>query len=791
MKQDGWSHLIGPIPTTRDIQTKEVTRDSRKQPDQSHRYVDLTTGSDQYEAPQTYHPNGTVQNRQITSQEYRRVENNRFLNDSILNVTIQQIVAANPEYYAFSTYFMHTNLTNNTINPARAQQWKTTLNRLQPPPLHLLIPTHHNRNHWLYIHVDLHAQAIHQMDSAPNVTRHDYIPVTTVLLGHLYPPHRCWTHTRDRSQLQNNTTDCGMYVLRNIQHTLLPNCQNNQSPSRRRLLRYLVTGNAEQIFTTIGQRGSGEQHILENCRRNDSSGHMTHVPEEHTPDLTGTSTGPTSGIYERENTHNKIAPHGGRRRLWAKFLRTPFEQATEERGNPPNPTAQPRGHRRLYANTLSNHLNSVSEDAPEITGVRATVPNLLNTHKDPPRPIHTPFAPPIVKRTNQGKQKPTRDPRTSSRGLNKPTLTPHAWFSQWTTIPRPPAPDPTRHTPPIKITPHPDNQGMELHFGHILEEKSEDTFRIFTQNINGIKRDPTHPNKHFTTLLQAMTDRQVDLFGWSETNTEWTNYHTNNQLYKAFKQEFKGGKWVPVTSTIIFPSYHKPGGNLVGCNNRTSSRCLQQVKDTLGRWAGLLLQGNKRKLLILQLYIPIKAEGVYTTYTQQRQQLDNSHRHEESVHEAYFKDLQQLLNQHPHSEKLLMGDFNSKPTDKLVADLQTEYQLHDLYAHFHSVTNFNTHRDRSKQIDYVLTSKGIMYSTRRIGYEGNSFLPPSDHGAMFVDIHTTIFRNTTTPFRCNLNSKNASTVYVYRKKLNPYLQKTQVLSRLAKLANKPPHTWQP
>ena len=148
--------------------------------------MDLANGPDQYEAPQTYHPNGTVQNRQITIQEYRRVENNRFLHDSILNVTIKQIVAAHPAYYAFSTYFMHTTLLNNTINPTRAKQWKTTLNSLQPPPIHLLIPIHHNGNHWLYIHVDLHAQAIHQMDSAPHATRHDYIPVTTVLLGHLY-----------------------------------------------------------------------------------------------------------------------------------------------------------------------------------------------------------------------------------------------------------------------------------------------------------------------------------------------------------------------------------------------------------------------------------------------------------------------------------------------------------------------------------------------------------------------------------------------------------------------------
>ena len=111
-------------------------RDTLNQPNPFNLHVDLTNVPDQYDAPQTYHPNGALQNRQITSQEFQRVKNNQFRNDSILNVTIQQIVAENTEYYAFSTYFMHANLINNTITLARAQHWKTTLNRIKPPPNH-------------------------------------------------------------------------------------------------------------------------------------------------------------------------------------------------------------------------------------------------------------------------------------------------------------------------------------------------------------------------------------------------------------------------------------------------------------------------------------------------------------------------------------------------------------------------------------------------------------------------------------------------------------------------------
>ena len=270
------------------------------------------------------------------------MENNRFLDDSILNVTIQQIVAAYPEYYAFSTYFMHTTLSNNTINSTRAKHWKNTLNSLQPPPIHLLIRIHHNGNHWLYIYVDLNAQVIHQMDSAPNVARHDYISVTTVLLGQLYPPHRYWTHTRDQSQLQNNTTDCGLYVLRNIQHTLLPNCQNNQSPSRQHLLRFLVTGNAEQIFTTIGQRRTGEKPILDNSRREDSPGHVPPIPVEHTRELTGNSTVSASGIYESENTRKKNITPGGTPTAMGKIFKY-ISRAGDRRKGKTKPNSTTKG----------------------------------------------------------------------------------------------------------------------------------------------------------------------------------------------------------------------------------------------------------------------------------------------------------------------------------------------------------------------------------------------------------------------------------------------------------------
>lgn len=61
--------------------------------------------------------------------------------------------------------------------------------------------------------------------------------------------------------------------------------------------------------------------------------------------------------------------------------------------------------------------------------------------------------------------------------------------------------------------------------GDPIGRKAKTDIRIYTQNINGIKTDDMSNDLH--NKIQVMTDRQVDIFGWSETNLEWQDYTTH------------------------------------------------------------------------------------------------------------------------------------------------------------------------------------------------------------------------------------------------------------------------
>lgn len=87
----------------------------------------------------------------------------------------------------------------------------------------------------------------------------------------------------------------------------------------------------------------------------------------------------------------------------------------------------------------------------------------------------------------------------------------------------------------------------EKHFGNKLQKKSKNSIRIYSQNIQGIPM--TNTEEHFHAMLDMMTDRKVDIFGWSETNFEWHNYTLNAKLFSRYKTYFPKGKWNPIIIT--------------------------------------------------------------------------------------------------------------------------------------------------------------------------------------------------------------------------------------------------
>ena len=206
-----------------------------------------------------------------------------------------------------------------------------------------------------------------------------------------------------------------------------------------------------------------------------------------------------------------------------------------------------------------------------------------------------------------------------------------------------------------------------------------------------------------------MIEKEVDLFGWLETNLEWNNYTFQHECYKMIRQHIPGGAWKPTTSKISMESNKKHGGNLMVMNKKLRARAQVFKKDRMGRWVWTVFQGKHKPILIVQLYIPASNQGLFSTYVQQFQQLQQeTGEAAPKVYDTYFQDLQILLSQYGESHKVLMGDYNRTTDDEEIAFLQAEYDLRDAYADLHDHNQFPTHQRGSKRIDYILVSAELM-----------------------------------------------------------------------------------
>ena len=282
-----------------------------------------------------------------------------------------------------------------------------------------------------------------------------------------------------------------------------------------------------------------------------------------------------------------------------------------------------------------------------------------------------------------------------------------------------PKPSQERHRPenPTVINPL---QKMEQR-----RPKRKDVIWIFTQNVNGI---PIKDSEiHFQQMIQAMLEKEVDLFGWSATNLEWNNYKLQHECYKMIRRHIPGGAWKPTTSRIPMQSNQKHGGNLMVMTKTLRERAQVLKKDSMGRWVWTILQGKQKPILIVQLYILASTQGLMSTYAQQYQQIqEETGEAAPNVYKHYFNDLHTLLEKHQKTNKIIMGDYNRPIEDDEVAFLQAKFNQKDIYAEHHD-ENPNTHQRGSQRMDYILISAELTPYIQNIEYEQFNQGLRSDH----------------------------------------------------------------
>ena len=281
-----------------------------------------------------------------------------------------------------------------------------------------------------------------------------------------------------------------------------------------------------------------------------------------------------------------------------------------------------------------------------------------------------------------------------------------------------------------------------------------------------------------------MTDREVDIMGFSETNIEWTDPQLNQQLYTIMKCHIPGGNWQPSTSKITMGTLYKPGGNLLITNKTIPARTLYTEADNKGRWTWTVFIGSNKPITVIQLYVPCSKEGIYSAYAQQYQQIQQEQPGEiPNVLQNYYADLNQLLTQQQHTHIILMGDFNQDTHHTNIAHIQAQHNLVDAFESIHPGRVFSTHNRGSTRIDYILMSRPLLKQVRKVGYEAYNAGIISDHQGMFVDIAIVEESKVTHSQTQKLISKEGNHTKKYQQTLIKYIQKKRIVPRLQQLVN--------
>jgi hypothetical protein len=153
-------------------------------------------------------------------------------------------------------------------------------------------------------------------------------------------------------------------------------------------------------------------------------------------------------------------------------------------------------------------------------------------------------------------------------------------------------------------------QSDNLHFGDDLQNHSNIECFIF-HNINGIK-DETN----WVQINQKMHELDVTGFGLAEINTTF-----RGQFYQKWhdftRKAFRHSKMISSESDVIYENAYQPGGTLTAIVGKWQARISAKGSDTsgLGRWSYCIISSNKKNLVIVTTYKPIKTQGKYSMVT--------------------------------------------------------------------------------------------------------------------------------------------------------------------------------
>eukprot|EP00957_Ditylum_brightwellii_P212136 15367006-Ditylum_brightwellii.AAC.2 len=246
------------------------------------------------------------------------------------------------------------------------------------------------------------------------------------------------------------------------------------------------------------------------------------------------------------------------------------------------------------------------------------------------------------------------------------------------------------HASTQKLTKVPDIIA-EQSYGNIFGQKANKILWIYYQNIHGF----TCLEEMYEYML-LMKEYEVDIFGWSETNTNWTLV-ARNKVGQMGRRTWKIFKLVASCSDD--PADEKQqGGTCIGLVNDMVGQHVTSGEDMsgLGRWSYVKIAGRDQcEIVCINVYkLCVQSNlGDNTVTVQYNHLLTTQGVKETNPQKAWDRDLLKQLDQlrEAESEIFFMVDANSGIADKEFGEFLAESQLYDMIGSKHAINSPKMH----------------------------------------------------------------------------------------------------
>ena len=165
-----------------------------------------------------------------------------------------------------------------------------------------------------------------------------------------------------------------------------------------------------------------------------------------------------------------------------------------------------------------------------------------------------------------------------------------------------------------------ENARINNYWGDELRDKSEHSFRVYVQNVNGFKLDKQ--GGQFDSFCKIIKEIQADVTCGQEHNLDTTQSTVRNILFDTVGHHWKRSCLLFGTTRLHYVTLYKPGETfMMTTGNAASCILVHQVPNMWGRCVSQTFKGRLGKRITIdsayQVFSDYPGQGSATATTQQ------------------------------------------------------------------------------------------------------------------------------------------------------------------------------